>query len=141
MSWQLFDYDEGSLLSLINEATGPVEKLKALRVLLGDAALPQYLLDFIQGFLPNGNRSIAIHHPYSIENYSAGPEMNKELIIRRRGFMGHRELNAINFPEAVHHIRVFHNGQGRARVFYRVRWERHVHEAELNYSFCANQGL
>lgn len=120
MSFQLFQFAPKAVHEIVNDSRiGAVEKLERLRHNLGDAALPEYLISFIRGFLLNGDRSVAIHEPYSIANYTASEEMDKNLIVRRRGFMGHRELERDKFPNANHHVRIFYNEAGKARVFYK----------------------
>jgi hypothetical protein len=120
MSWQLFRYDEQALLRIINDtSTGPLRKLELLQALIGPGALPQYLLDFIRGFLPKGEKSIAIHSPGSIAGYSDAKDFDRDNIIRKRGFMGTSALSKGMFADASHHLRIFHNGKGNARVFYK----------------------
>jgi hypothetical protein len=40
-------------------------------------------------------------------------------IRRRRGFVATNALEKDRFPHAIHHIKVFRNSAGRARVFYK----------------------
>jgi hypothetical protein len=84
----------------------------------GVLALPDYLVSTIQGLCPKGDASVAIHGSSSIAGYKDA-SVDKEQIVRRRGFMGASQLEHAVYPNAVHHIKVFHNGQGKARVFYK----------------------
>ena len=96
-----------------------LQKVEALSKFLGDTILPQYLVDYIRIFLPDGDSSIAIHEPRSISGYKDNASIDKEKIIRSRGFIGKRELESEKFPDAVHHIFILHNDNGKARVYYK----------------------
>lgn len=41
--------------------------------------------------------------------------------MRARGFIGKRELEPEKYPEAIHHINILHNENGKARVFYKYQ--------------------
>jgi hypothetical protein len=119
MSFARFEFDKRSVDAILAESITPREKLTRLRDLLGEAALPEYLLNFIDGYQPNGP-SIEIDSPSSIEGYEDKPategkpeEVNRENIYRRRGFIGHMER-----VTAAHYIRIFYY-RNYARVFYR----------------------
>ena len=38
---------------------------------------------------------------------------------RTKGFIGNPQLESAKFPAAIHHIKVFYNDKGKARVFYK----------------------
>lgn len=119
MSFAVFDYDEVAIDNAILDAAVPaLERLARLQAVVGVLALPDYLVSTIQGLCPKGDASVAVHGSSSIAGYKDA-SVDKEQIVRRRGFMGASQLEHAVYPNAVHHIKVFHNGQGKARVFYK----------------------
>lgn len=120
MSFELFNYDEDGLMDILKQNVNPINKIKALSELLGKNSLPPYLISYIESFLPLGDKSLAVHFPKSIAGYKdkAG-ETDKATITRTRGFIGNRELEIDKFPNAIHHINILYNEQGKARVFYK----------------------
>jgi hypothetical protein len=121
MSFERFDYsaNEGLIADILKKQIGPVQKMKAISELLGKTALPGYLVTYIESFLPSGDDSLAFHEPFSIAGYSDAAGMSKANISRVKGFIGPSQLEAGKFPDAIHHLFVIHNGQGKARVFYK----------------------
>lgn len=116
MSWELFDYDPA--LEAIADADGDTRtRLKKLATLVGDDALPGHVLAFIDRF-NLGADSIAIHRSTPLGAGYGTPEIREE-IRRAKGFISTKDLEKDRFPNAIHHIKVFHNEAGRARVFYK----------------------
>ena len=121
MSFDLFKYSsvKNSIEEILNESDDSnIKKIKNLSQLLGADQLPQYLIDYIENFLPKADSSIAIHEPRSISRYTDSDSVDKENISRPRGFIGQREKEPGKFPNAVHHINIFFNDSDKARVFY-----------------------
>jgi len=83
---------------------------------LGDQKLPGYLLEYIKHFSPHGHKSVAAHGTVTITKYK---DADQDRIQRPKGFIGTPELEQKKYPEAMHHIKIFKNAQGRARVFYK----------------------
>lgn len=120
MSFGLFDFDKTKLQIILNKKENQVVKLKLISQLLGNDNLPQYLINYIETFMPSGNKSIAIHEPKSISGYTDKEgEVNKATITRSRGFIGTGELEQTKFPDAIHHIFILYNETDKARVFYK----------------------
>jgi hypothetical protein len=67
-----------------------------------------------------GDKSVAVHPPSSIGGYEekAG-EMDKATITRTKGFIGKSQMEVNKYPDAIHHINIFKNDAGKARVFYK----------------------
>ncbi len=124
MSFGLFNYlsDVDAVIEILerNDVSN-LQKVKALSELLGSNKLPQYLIDYIENFLPSADSSIAIHKPKSIAGYKDNETVDKENIVRARGFIGLRELEVEKYPEAIHHINILFNDAGKARVFYKYQ--------------------
>jgi hypothetical protein len=115
MSFDLFDYDDG-LAAICDGSGDPIKRLKRLQMAVGIPALPEYLLRFIESFMPAGPASVAVHPPASM---AGSRSADRETITRRRGFMGTSTLEESRYPQASHHVKIFHNGAGKARVFYK----------------------
>lgn len=117
MSFQPFPFGDG-LDDIVKSNQTSISTLHALRQEIGNDALPEFLIDYISSVLPDGNASLAIHTSSSIENYK-GDDVDKELISRSKGFIGKTQLELPKFPKAIHHVKIFHNGAGNARLFYK----------------------
>jgi hypothetical protein len=115
MSFGLFSYDS-SFDELISAPENPIDKLVSLQRRIGDKALPDYLIRYVQQ-TSAGSEQIAIHEPSSIANYKDADGLDKDKIERRRGFFGKSQRE--KFKKAIHHFAIFHNGKGRARLIYK----------------------
>jgi hypothetical protein len=115
MSFGVFNFDS-SFNELLDKSNGPIEKLKSLQHRIGDKALPDYLIRYVERTALSGQQ-IAIHEPTSIVGYKDADGLDKEKIERRRGFFGKSQKD--KFPDAIHHFAVFHNGKGKGRLIYK----------------------
>ena len=43
----------------------------------------------------------------------------KATITRTKGFIGKNQMEVTRYPEAIHHINIFFNDLGKARIFYK----------------------
>lgn len=117
MSWEMFAYD--AKIDTIAEDDGdPSARLETLAALVGDDALPGHVLAFIDRF-NFGPESIAIHKTTLLGSRSDGTSEEQAEIRRRKGFIATNALEKDHFPDAIHHIKVFQNQAGQARVFYK----------------------
>jgi len=117
MSWEMFRYDEAIEALVSTENSNPLDTLRELRSLVGDNALPDHVISFIESF-NYGNGSIAVHRTTTLGS-TYGDEATRSEIRRRRGFIGTNQLEKERFPKAIHHVKIFKNEVGNARVFYR----------------------
>ena len=118
MAFRLFDFD--TRYDAIAMAKDKVtKKLEELAALLGSSAFPGYLKEFMVRTSPDPEMDIAIHTASSISGYAEQDGLDKSRIERRRGFMGTNQLEKERYPNAVHHIKVFSNDEGRGRLFYK----------------------
>lgn len=115
MSFELFDYSEETE-EIINSQKSNFEKLNILQGLLGKKKLPNFLIDYIKHFSPNGDKSIAIHASKTIAGYK---DADQQRIERARGFIGNFELEHDKYPNAIHHIKILFNTKNKARIFYK----------------------
>lgn len=117
MSFDIFEYTK-SFEEIIEHADSNMAKLKKFSDILGKEKLPDYLIDYIKNFSPEGDDSIVIHRSGSINGYK---DANQEEIRRARGFIGDRELELQKFPRAIHHFKILFNEKNFARIFYKYR--------------------
>jgi hypothetical protein len=117
MSFDLFDLTP-AVDELVNDAyegrKRSVDVLKRLNQVLGNKSMPQYVIEYVQSFIPEGDRSIAIH-----KSASAYLSADQEKIERAKGFIGTPQLERNKFPNAMHHFKIYHNQRKQARIFYR----------------------
>jgi hypothetical protein len=116
MSYAAFDYNAtATAINTIIESSGiPISKISELQDLLGDAALPHYLIEFIKANVTDANAQIMLHQPLSIANTK---DADQVAISRKKGFMGGAAYT--DHPEIAHHIRVHYNAKGIGKVFYK----------------------
>lgn len=120
MSFELFNFNEEIINTILGKNIDAIAKIKELSVTLGKERLPQYLITYIEGFLPSGMDSVVIHHPQSIARTKDIPgETDRASIFRTRGFMSKNSLELDKYPNAIHHIRIIYNHLGKARIFYK----------------------
>ena len=119
MAFHLFDFDH-RYDDIVESERDVSSKLESLGTTLGAAVFPSYLKEFMLKTSPKPEEAIALHASSSISGYAdkAG-EVDKSRIERRRGFMGANQLEKTRYPNAVHHIKVFVNDEGKARLFYK----------------------
>lgn len=119
MSFELFDYhkDKDDIEKIIASIGSSFDKLEKMAQKLGNSRLPQFLLNFVKNFSPDGDQSLAIHESTSIA--SRGPDTNKEKIQRTKGLIGKSEREPDKYPLAIHHIKIFYNDALKTRVFYK----------------------
>lgn len=119
MAFHLFDFD-GRYDEIVASDANVVHKLERLTAIFGVSVFPSYLKEFMVRTSPNPEQTIAIHTSSSISGYSNKEDgLDKSRIERRRGFMGNPQLEKGRYPNAVHHIKVFSNDEGKGRLFYK----------------------
>ncbi|WP_298243197.1 Z1 domain-containing protein [uncultured Bradyrhizobium sp.] len=112
MTFPIFDYST-DLEQIIAGSNDPIIGLKRLQERIGSDALPDYLLRYVQRILPKGPASIALHKSSDIEGMK---DADHEKIERKKGLFGQVKRE---FPEAVHHFKIFRNKKNKARVIYK----------------------
>lgn len=117
MSFALFDCtDVPSLDAIVDSGPQAVATLEALAKKV-KGAVPSFLIEYLRAEVGNSPQSLAIHKTTSIQKQGSGTD--QDMIRRRKGFIGQSQLEKPRFPNAVHHVKIFHNGRGKARVFYK----------------------
>ncbi len=122
MSFALIDFDEerdAAYDEIVESKEDAFKKIAAIKKLLGDGVIPDYLEKYIISTSFKGSRSIAIHPASSIEGYKDGEGIDKKKIERIKGFFGRPQMQKDKFPDATHHLKIFYNGKKKARLFYK----------------------
>lgn len=117
MSFTLFDCgDVANLDRIVDAAPQDIVTLEALAKTI-KGSVPEFLIEYLRAETARAPQSLAIHKATSIAGQGAATD--QKLIRRIKGFIGKSQLEAQRFPAAVHHVKIFHNGKGKARVFYK----------------------
>lgn len=112
MSFPIFDF-QPSIEEEIRAINDPIEALRRLQTLIGSGSLPEYLIRYVQKMAPAGTDSIAFHPSGNVGNMK---DADKIRIARTKGLMGQVRRD---FPNAIHHFKIFHNDSGQARLIYK----------------------
>jgi hypothetical protein len=115
MGFHLFDFDL-RYDDIAKSGVSALQKLEQVAALIGNEAFPGYLKEFIVRSSTNADQMIALHPSSPISGYKS-EGIDKERIERKKGLMGKSQLNM--FPSAVHHLKLFTNEAGKARMFYK----------------------
>lgn len=118
MAFRLFDFD-GRYDPIATSNVPVLEKLEQLELAFGDSVFPGYLREFLATTSVDPDQEIAVHGSTDISGYASSDGLDKLRIERRRGFMGTNQLERSRFPNAVHHVKVFYNDEGKGRLFYK----------------------
>lgn len=137
MAFSIFKYDE-SLEEIIDEDVSVFDRLNNLRKKIGEDSFPEYLISFIRRVCPDDDKSVALHPSSSIENYKKADGLDKEKIERKKGFFGSPQMQREKHPKAVHHLKIFFNGKGKARLFYKfdgsIQFIKNLHKSLISNS-------
>jgi hypothetical protein len=114
MSYDLFDFDSQEIESIFSSSSSKYKVLENLQNIVGEDSLPTYLIKYIKAFSPIGEDSLIFHPTASIMGQK---DADHGAIIRKKGVFGGSEIR--KYPEAIHHMRIYYNNTGKARLFYR----------------------
>ena len=119
MGWGLFDFDKDINLMGYPE-TSILSRLQGLKEKLAPSCFPDYVYQYIKSEIENGE-DICFHQPSKFgsksKNYT--PE-EISLINRTKGIFSTTELARGDRPNAKHHLRIYYNNDGKARLFYKI---------------------
>jgi hypothetical protein len=120
MSFRIFDYDD-RIANLIAELGSSVETLRAIHQLVGDEAMPSFLISYIERVGRGQSGALAIYPPRRVFNYRGKFPTDHENIARagNKGFFGSGQLRHPDVPNPTHHINILWNDGGKARIFYK----------------------
>lgn len=122
MSFALFEYDDAVIKHLFDRRgrdDGAV--LNELESHFDSKVLPPYVLAYLRREISPGSRSISFHSPSSFGTAASKyTDDEKQNIRRTKGIFATNEYQRSEFPNARHHIKVFFNDYGMARLFYKI---------------------
>lgn len=123
MSFGIFDYDEAEMSELFQRADrSDIEVMKDLRKKFSNQELPDYVFSYLQQEMTPGSKVISFHNPSGFgTGASRYTDEEKETIRRTKGIFATNEYRRSELPEAYHHLKIFHNGNGKARIFYKIK--------------------
>jgi len=116
MYWDQFALTE-EVRTLTSDSSIGLEALTKLRDTIGSDRLPDHLIEFIENFQPHGDDSVVIHAVTELTTRYGSANIDD--ITREKGLMGANQLERTRFPRAIHHIKLFANPDGMARVYYK----------------------
>ena len=122
MSFALFDYEDDKISSLFErEELDDKTMLIRIREFLNEDEFPTYVYNYLDQELTPRSRMISFHKPSSFgtsgSNYT---EDEKRNIRRTKGIFATNEYKRSEIPDARHHLKVFYNESGKARLFYKI---------------------
>ena len=121
MSFALFDYDETVITPLFERGErSDQEILAGLKEHFSETVFPRYVFEFLKR-MSTTRRCISFHRPSGFGTRgSRYADEEKKNIRRSKGIFATNEYARSEFPDARHHLKVFHNEQGQARLFYKI---------------------
>ncbi|EPQ72833.1 Z1 domain-containing protein [Mycobacterium marinum] len=117
MYWDKFVVEDNTRAWLTSDPGEGMDRVRRLRDEVGSSLLPNYLVDFIENFLPHGDKSVVVHGIMEVTSRYASADA--DLIVRQKGFIGQPQLQRSQYQRAIHHIWVIANPKGEARVYYK----------------------
>lgn len=98
---------------IYDKNTLAIKKLESLNMIAGEEVFPEFVIDFIKHYSPNGEESVKIHEIYHSEAIDDPHRLKKGLLGGTQG----KKMK--KYPAALHHIFIAKNVEGGARVVYR----------------------
>jgi len=122
MSWAIFKRASTSAESIMEEAgLNDIDKLRKLHEALPGDFFPSYVLDYISEDARLTDGSICFHTASEFgSKSSAYTEKEIKEIRRRKGIFSNNEFNRGPRPNARHHLKIYYNRFGDARLFYKI---------------------
>ena len=117
ISFDLFAVSS-SLLKASSMSVSGYDHFYAILKHLPKNNLSEHVLQFIESRKRLGDASIVFHSSRQIKGSKNIDEKN---ISRDRGLLGGEDYEAKDFPLAIHHFKIFYNGENMARVIYSYR--------------------
>lgn len=122
MSFGIFDYSEDDIVALFDRGTrSDTEVLDGLRSHFSNQQLPDHVFNYLVEEVRTGPRSVSFHKPSGFGTAASKySDEEKETIRRTKGIFATNEYRRSELPNARNHLKVFHNGNSKARLFYKI---------------------
>lgn len=119
MSFGLFDFDKETDL-MGSPGTPILNRLKELKEKLSSNCFPEYVYQYIKTEVEN-NEDVCFHQPSNFGTSKSNYSPDEIRLIRRtKGIFSTNEFARGDRPDAKHHLKVFFNSEGKARLFYKI---------------------
>jgi hypothetical protein len=118
MSFALFDYEECPYMGEPNQTD--LQRLECIRINLSEKRFPSYVYEYLKT-QHNKEGDICFHESsvFGSERSNYTPEEIAS-IRRKKGIFSTNEFRRGGRPEARHHLKIFRNEDGKARLFYKI---------------------
>ena len=122
MSFGLFEFDLHQHAALFDRhGRTDSEVLSDLRTEFTDAEFPDYLIRYLLQDSSVCQTDVCFHKPSPFgTTASSYTEEEKRTIRRKKGLFANNEFKRGERPDARHHIKIFYNEFGDARIFYKI---------------------
>ncbi|PFG53245.1 replication restart DNA helicase PriA [Marinobacter sp. LV10R520-4] len=123
MSFALFDFSKKRHETLfLRDKYSDLEMLEKLRRDFSKDEFPEYLYRYLkQQITYNPDCRLSFHKPSKFGTGSgAYDDEEKKTIRRKKGIFSNNEFSRSERPEALHHLKIFNNEYGNARLFYKI---------------------
>lgn len=123
MSFGIFDFDVHKHSELFHRnSRSSEEMIEEIRSIFSESEFPDYLYEYLKQQLVTGNQcQISFHRPSKFGTESGSyDETEKKAIRRKKGIFSNNEFKRSENPEALHHLKIFYNDYGQARIFYKI---------------------
>ena len=122
MSFALFDYDDSKISCLFDrDERGDEDVLTAIRECFDDNEFPSYVYEYLVQEISAGSKIVSFHKPSGFGTAASRyTDEEKQNIRRTKGIFATNEYKRSELPNARHHLKVFHNEMGKARLFYKI---------------------
>lgn len=123
MSFALFDFNKNMHEPLFSRGkSSDLEMLEGLRENLSQGEFPDYLYHYLkQQVAYSPSCKLSFHKPsWFGTGGGAYDEEEKRAIRRKKGIFSNNEFSRSERPEALHHLKIFKNEYGKARLFYKI---------------------
>jgi hypothetical protein len=122
MSFAMFEKTMKAVEAImILEQKSDIDKLQALREVLSGDQFPDYIFEFISEEARLADGEVCFHS--ASEFGSKSKSYTKEEIAnirRKKGIFSTNEFKRGSRPNARHHLKVFFNSNGKARLYYKI---------------------
>lgn len=122
MSFALFEFDKQRYENLMNRGKRKnLQMLETLRSSFSESEFPGYLYDYLRHDIDAAKTDISFHHASQFGTSSSGyTEEEVRNVRRKKGIFANNEFARSERPEARHHLKIFFNKYGQARLFYKI---------------------
>lgn len=122
MSFGIFDFELNDYETWEASIAGKtdLDVLDALSARLGDC-FPSYVKEFLRNDIANRRQRLSLHSPaqFGLKSKTYTAEEIRE-IRRKKGMFSTNEFQRGPVPNARHHLKIFYNEFGKARLLYKI---------------------